>query len=166
MTNAFPTPRADAGHDLFVLHARPLRETVELDHTARFSDDVWPLAPAVLQRHQNALALNFQNVPTCHRQVSKDLCYAMLSRPLPAAERRLSISTVHRALGELKRFYAWLQARQPGRALAELTGADLQDYQRHLLATVANTQARHDARRTIRLLWRYRDNLTDDRLRF
>lgn len=31
--------------DLFVLHARPLRDTAELDHTARFADDIWPLAP-------------------------------------------------------------------------------------------------------------------------
>jgi integrase len=164
MTRALLAPEAGAGHDLFVLHARPLREAVELDHTARFTDDVWPLAPAVLQRHQNALALNFQSVPARYRQVTKELCYAMLSGPLPAAERRLSVSTVHRALGELKRFYAWLQARPPGRALAELTGADLQDYQRHLLATVANTQSRHDARHAVRLLWRYRDNLTSDRL--
>jgi hypothetical protein len=111
MTSAFLAPEVGAGHDLFVLHARPLRDTAKLDHTARFTDDLWPLAPAVLQRHQNALALNFQSVPACYRRVTKELCYAMLSGPLPAAERRLSISTVHRALGELKRFYAWSQTR-------------------------------------------------------
>lgn len=166
MTLASAASAAGAGHDLFVLHGRPLRDTAELENTARFSDDVWPLAPAVLQQHQNALVLNFQALPAYYRQVTKELCYAMLSGPLPPAERRLSVSTVHRALGELKRFSTWLEARKPGRALADLTGADLHDYQRHLLATVPNTQSRHDTRRAVRLLWRYRDNLATDRLPF
>jgi hypothetical protein len=160
-----PTPAVEARHDILVLHGRPLRETAELEHTSRFTDDLWRLTPAVLQRHQTTLVLNFQLVPAHYRQVTKELCYAMLSGPLPPAERRLSITTVHRALNELKWFYAWLQARNPGgRALAELTGADLHDYQRHLLATIPSTQARHDARHAVRLLWRYRETLSTDRL--
>jgi integrase len=166
MTLALVTPAAAAGHDIFVLHARPLREGATLEHSPRFTEDLWCLTAAVPQQHQNALTLNFDVLPAHYRQVTKELCYAMLSGPLPPAERRLSISTVHRSLNELKRFYVWLQARKPGRALAGLTEADLHDYQLHLLVTVANTQVRHDARRAVRLLWRYRDNLSTDRLPF
>jgi hypothetical protein len=156
-----------AGQDLFVLHDRRLRTDVELEQTARFSDDVWRLSPAQLQRHARGRVLNFLALPADYRQVSKQLCYALLSGPLPLGEsRRPSIDSVHRVHTELKRFLPWLAARQPGRALAELVGADLLDYQRHLIARLLSTAARQGARSAIRYLWRYRANLSGDRLLF
>lgn len=155
-----------------VLHERRLRPGTVIEETSRFADEIWRLEPAILQQHQCALALDFTTLPVRWRPVVKELCLATLSGPLPPGETRLSIDSTYRLFTELKRFFAWLDTRTPapGRplipTLAELTGADLEDFQRHLLAVLANPSARYSTRRAVRFLWRYRHNLDCDGLSF
>ena len=52
-----------------------------------------------------------------------------------------------------------------GTSLAALTGRDLEDYQRHLSATLRTRNAREQARASVRQFWRWRANL-HDRLSF
>lgn len=168
------TALATAGPDLrdlpttedLVLAARPLRPGITLAATSRFGEDLWRLEPAVLQRHVASLTLRFTTVPARYRLHAKQLCYAMLSGPLPAGEKRHSPVGVHGALAGLRRFLRWLDTRPatPGRlagpALAELTPRDLDDYNRHLL-TIRHIGTRQHAQRAVRLLWRYRRGLSD-----
>jgi hypothetical protein len=102
-----------------------------LAETARFGDDVWPLSPAQLQRHQDRMRLNFALVPAPYRQTAKRLFYAMLSGDLPPGDRRPCVATAPVLLVEVKRFFCWLEQhfgdhRQPPPTLACLTPADLE----------------------------------------
>ena len=155
-----------------VLRERPLRLGTVLQDTARFRDDRWPLRPALLQHQQHALTLNFSVIPARYRLVAKELCYTMLSGIVPPGESRPAISTVHSVLRALEPFVTWLDARAPatGRparpALADLTGTDLQAYERHLTTVLRNAYSRDNRRGAVRFLWRYRTMLTSDRLPF
>ncbi|HET6478576.1 MAG TPA: hypothetical protein VFG35_00840 [Actinoplanes sp.] len=158
--------------DTFVLHGRQLRAGTELTETSRFAEDVWRLTPAIQQRQQPSLALTFTDVPERYRPTAKQLCYSLLSGPLPPGERQPALATIHPLLGELRNFFSWL-AQQPsatrergGPALTELSGTDLLEYQRHLVATRPHLGQRDNARRTIRRLWRHRTALTGDHLLF
>jgi hypothetical protein len=150
----------------FVLASRRLRPGVVLAETSRFGEDVWRLEPVVLQQRVRSMMLNFQLVPDCYRLHAKQLCYAMLSGPLPAAEKRQSPVGIRGTLRDLRRFLTWLDTRPaaPGRQtrppLVELTARDLADYHKHLLG-IRNAGTRENARRAVRLLWRYRHGLTD-----
>jgi hypothetical protein len=149
-----------------VLAGRRLRPGVALAETSRFGEDVWRLEPAVLQQHVRSMMLNFHLVPDRYRLHAKQLCYAMLAGPLPAGEKRQTPVGIRGTLRDLRRFLTWLDTRlaAPGRvarpALAELTAQDLADYHRHLL-DIGNAGTRENARRAVRLLWRYRHGLTD-----
>lgn len=154
------------GLGAFVLHGRVLRPDSELERSSRFGDEVWRLEPALLQKQQKALSLHFATLPVPHRAVAKELCFALLSGPLPPAEHRPSIRLVRKTFCELKRFLHWLHDRSPGRRLDELTGADLLDYQRHLLVVLPGMTGRQGARAGVRMLWRWRDGLTVDGLAF
>lgn len=153
-----------------VLHGRRLRPEISLEDTSRFADEVWRLEGAILQRHAMALILDFTTLPPRYRQAVKDLCYAMLSGPLPPGEKRTGIASVHRVFGDLKRFLAWLDSYVPGPGrpagpdLADLRAQDLERYQLHLLATVPEPGTRYAARRAVRFFWRYRHGLPGDRL--
>ena len=79
-------PAQEAGaDDPLVFHARQLRAGWPLEQTSRFSDDVWDLAPAILKKHERRFILDFTLIPASHRQVAKELCYAMLSGTVPRA---------------------------------------------------------------------------------
>lgn len=157
------TPVADA----LVLGTRPLRPGVELATTSRFGDDTWRLEPAILQQHSPSLALTFLTVPEAHRLVAKQLCYAMLTAPLPPGENRQSIAGVRSAFGELRKFLRWLDSRppKPGHErqpdIASLIGTDLLDYQNFLMNSAVGNGSRENARRAVSLLWRYRQHLSD-----
>ena len=168
MSSALPLRQEVAGPDAEtrVLHARQLRPGTVLEDTARFSEDVWQLAPAMLQGHHTALSLNFNTLPEAHRLAGKRLCYAMLSGPLPPGELRQSIGSVRHAFGRLKALTQWLECRSTRRTLGSLSPADLQDYQQHLLLTTADPKARRARRCHVRLLWRYRAALREDGLSF
>lgn len=149
-----------------VLAGRPLRPGVVLAETSRFADDLWRLEHGLLQQHVKTLALNFATVPERYRLHAKQLCYAMLAGPLPPGERRQSLLSIRRVFSELSRFLHWLDTRPPAAEqaaqpdLATLTGGDLTDYHRHLLA-LPSVSAREHARRAVRLFWRYRTGLAD-----
>jgi hypothetical protein len=78
----------------YVLASRPLRPGARQAATSRFGDDIWDLTPALLQRHKNALILNFPTLPARFRQAAKDLCYALLAGDLPSGERESSPDTI------------------------------------------------------------------------
>ncbi|MFJ5100800.1 hypothetical protein, partial [Streptomyces sp. NPDC088554] len=170
MTTALTRLPASAETGPLVLHGRRLRPGASLEATSRFTDGVWRLEDALLQRHAQSLMLDFAALPARYRQTVKHLCYAMLSGPLPPGERRASVNTVHRTFGELKRFLSWADAYVPGPGrpagvvLAGLQARDLEQYQLHLLATVTSPGVRYSARRAVRFLWRYRHGLPDDGL--
>lgn len=139
-----PSAAAMALRDLpgdqdLVLAGRRLRPGVVLAETSRFGEDVWRLEPVVLQQHVRSMMLNFGRVPDRYRLHAKQLCYAMLSGPLPAGEKRQSPVGIRGTLKDLRRFLTWLDTRPTGQgrprppALAELTAQDLADYHRHLL---------------------------------
>jgi hypothetical protein len=163
-----PAPHPHDG--VLVLHERPLRPAVSLEDTDRFEDDVWALTPAILQDHVHSLHLDFTTLPADRRTVTKELCYALLSGPLPAGEvQRLNPVTIREVFTECKRFFTWLDRRTPdgsAPALSALTAADLLNYQRHLVSTLPGGNSRSRARAGVRRLWRYRDNLITDRLAF
>lgn len=167
-TSAWTTPEVHEapGGDPWVLAGRPLQPGVALPETSRFADEVWRLEPGLLQQHVNTLALDFATVPERYRPHAKQLCYAMLAGPLPPGERRQSLLSIRSVFSELRRFLLWLDTRPPASQrparpdLADLTGGDLTDYHRHLLA-LSNASAREHARRALRLFWRYRTGLSD-----
>jgi hypothetical protein len=152
---------------VFVLHNRPLRAGVTLEQSSRFGEDIWLLGPAFLQQQGRSLTADFTAIPAHYRVVSKELLYAMLSGPPPPGQPRPSIATTHSYLRGLKKFLNWLDTRPPTRgrasppALLDLTTVDLQDYQRYLMATLPAWGSRAKARGSVRMLWRYRELLTD-----
>lgn len=148
-----------------VLSRRPLRPETVLTTTARFGDDVWPLGPAQLQRHQNRMRLNFALVPAPYRQTAKYLFYGMLSGDLPPGERRPRVATTVGLLVEVKRFFCWLEQHaaghgQPPPTLTGLTPSDLAAYQMHLAAELSPVRAER-ACIAVRYLWRYRRVMPD-----
>ena len=151
--------------DPYVLASRPLRPGARRAATSRFSDDVWDLTPVLLQRHKNALILNFPTLPARFRQVAKDLCYALLARDLPPGERESTPDTIRVYFTALKQFLTW--AGQRGiPALRDVTAADLDAYNDHLLASGWAVSYQAQRRQAVRLLWLYAGKLTSDALTF
>ncbi|MGW0775102.1 hypothetical protein ACWD01_15945 [Streptomyces sp. NPDC002835] len=156
-------PHADALHEVFVLHGRPLRPGTELAGTSRFTDPVWLLNPADHQRHRRSLILNFPKIPDPYRPLVKELYYGLLSGPLPPGETRPGIATLHAALGEVHQFLLWLVNAKQARSIASLTGADLDDYQRHLLTRPRTSYSqRVKARAAVRYFWRWRHSMREE----
>jgi len=172
MTHAIRATAAEPHplYDVRVLHGRPLHGGVTLDDTACFRDDIWHLGPAVQQRHQPGMQLNFTRLPTGYRLVAKELCYALLSGDLPPGEQRPALRTVHTTLHDLAIFLSWLHQHTPagggppGPLICRVTGADLAAFQRHLLTRVGAPSRRDSRRAAVRLLWRFRTVLRADRL--
>lgn len=162
------TPRNEAA---YVLAGRPLRPGARLEDTSRYGDDVWRLAPAIIQVQERTVVLNFDTIPARFRPAAKCLFYALLCLELeaPSGEDRLAISSVRSAFGEIKRLLTWLDSRWPAdrTELSDLSPADLDHYNRHLLTLFPHREgARESARAAVRLLWRWRVHLGRDRLRF
>jgi len=156
------------GDQDLVLAGRQLRAGVTLEDTSRFADDSWRLDPAILQHHIRSLSLVFDTVPARYRLHAKQLCFALLSGPLPPGEKRYAAITVRAVFGEAQKFLNWLETRpgRPGRpagpALGDLTGQDLLDYQHHMVAVAGRGDgALQNARGAVGLFWRYRRELTD-----
>lgn len=140
----------------FVLEGRPLRPSTQLADTARFDDDLWPLAPASLQGQQRALALRFDTVPDSYRHVLKQLCHGQLSGPLPAHEARPKISSVVTHFYSLRVFFRWLDGAVPGCDVGQVDAEVLRRYQRYLLTRYRSPARRHALRAAVVMLWRYR----------
>jgi integrase len=159
-----PGTHQDGADDPLVFHARRLRAGWPLGQTSRFSDDVWDLSPAMLKKHERRFILDFALVPASHRQVARELCYAMLSGAVPAGEQRPAVGTIRTAFTEFVRFLRWADGRVS--RLDALTGADLEDYQRFLLQSLPAAGARQGARAGARKFWLWRTALPSGGLRF
>ncbi len=158
-----PQVRAD-GTDPFVFHARRLRPGTVLEETSRFSDDIWSLGPATLKKHERRSILDFARIPATHRQVAKELCYAMLSGTVPGGEARPDVATLRTDFTEYSRFLRWAAARP--RRLDAMTGRDLEDFQLFLIQSLPAGDARRRARGAARKFWLWRTILTCDALQF
>jgi len=158
------TTRAKAkspAEQVFVLHERPLRPGWALEDTSRFRDDVWILTPALIQRHQQALQINFRTVPEPYRLLAKTFFYVKLSGDLPPGEDRVGVSTIRSTSTEIRRFLNWLdeQFDHPP-LLSDLSVEDLEKYRKHVVKTLT-TSRRHLALAAVRQLWKFRNVLPD-----
>jgi integrase len=147
------TPRAP---DAFVLEGRVLRAGIPLEATSRFSDPVWRLEPAQLQRHERALSLNFFAFPDPMRLAAKVFAYTLLKRGDPD-EGQVAISTVRKRVDELRRFCNWLSDHE--HPLEHVNADQILAYQIHLLTALTTPGARQTALSTVRMLWTYREHL-------
>lgn len=148
-----------AARDPYVLHGRPLVEGVTLSDTSRFSDDVWLVGPAVLQRSGRSQSLHFANFPAEHRADAKLLCYAGLSGEIPEDEDRPMVATVLSMQVRIRHLFVWMSKYRPGAAIADLRPADLDAYQTYLETTVRSAWQRYALRTAVAFLWRYRTTL-------
>ncbi|MGW2275743.1 hypothetical protein [Streptomyces yangpuensis] len=152
------------GGSRFVLASRPLAPGHRLEDTARYDDDSWLLAPALLQRHQAPTRLNFTRAPAAFIPTLKDLFAAMLSGKLPLNEPRPKMMSIRRHFTEQLRFTHWVAARPGQPRLADLTLDDFAAYALHLHAVLPSEASREVAQSSVRMLYRYRTVLPGDRL--
>lgn len=165
MPTAFTLP-APVARDPYVLHGRPLIDGVALSETSRFSEDVWILGPAVMQRSGRSQSLYFANVPIEHRTDVKLLCYTALSGEIPHDEDRPSIATVLSMQNRIRHVANWLSEYRPGLAFAEMQVDDLNDFQTYLATNVRPVWQRYALRTVVAVLWRYRVTLGTRALTF
>lgn len=153
-----------AGSDPYVFAGRPLRPGRALESTSRFSDNVWDLSPGMLKKHERRFILDFRPIPASHREIGKELCYAMLAGPVPPGEDRPAVATVRTAFTDYARFLKWAAGRNT--SVTGMTGADLEDYQRFLATSLPNPGTRKRACSGVRKFWLWRSSLPSGGLRF
>jgi hypothetical protein len=147
-----------------VLAKRKLRAGLRLADTSRFGDDVWVLTPAILQRHERSLSLDFRTLPERFRLVAKELFYLLLTGDLPVDCALIrDITTIRGYFSTVKDFLGWVDQRQVA-ALSELTPADFEEFGRHLAGQRISEVKRQMKRRAARLFWLCRAKLTADHL--
>ncbi|MCX4776821.1 hypothetical protein [Streptomyces sp. NBC_01264] len=152
-------PRVDP--DAFVLAGRPLLPGVRLSDTSRFSEDIWRLKHAQMQRHQTDLVMNFTRVPARFRQVAKEVSYTLLASDLPpGCEQVRTLSTIRRYAADLRRVLVWVDDHQ-ALAVSALTGADVEEFARHLAGLRESQDAKNGCHRALRLLWLCRTKISD-----
>ena len=165
MTGATTARQLPGAGNPYVLARRPLRDGTARTATSRFSDDIWDLTPALLQRHKNALILNFPSLPAQFRPAVRELCYVLLTCDLPPGQREPAPDTIRCYFSALKQFLIW--AGQRGNtSLRSLTPADLDAYHDHLLTSGPSPRRQAQQRHAVRLLWIYAGKLTSDALTF
>ncbi|MET7989048.1 hypothetical protein [Streptomyces sp. NPDC005281] len=145
--------------DALVLAGRPLRADCALEETSRYADDVWVLTPAWLRVDHMLFKLDFTLVPPSLRATAKRLFYALLTQDLPPGELPISISSIRTYFGCVRRFLLWADRR--GRMLAQITGEDLDDYHRDVVALRLSAGGTKGHRRGVRMLWAFRTRLPD-----
>ena len=168
MTRTVPaqTRTCPVATDARVLEYSELRDDTDITNTSRFGDGVWDMSPMNHQAHQGRTILNFPTLPAPFQIVSKELFYALLACEPPEGEIRLRLTSVRSAFTQLKRFLEWAHENNHP-SLAALTPTHLADYQHWLLTRsglAASSRGTH--RRTVRLLWLYREHLYSDALTF
>ncbi|MBH5147737.1 MULTISPECIES: hypothetical protein [Rhodococcus erythropolis group] len=154
-----PQPHCDTGPH--VLTGRPLRPDIPDDRLPRYADMVWRLDAAQLQSHLSSERLDFTTIPARQQRTAKELFAALLSGPLPPGEHRLAMGTITALFPQVKRFLIWADGTCPRISLAALSPEILGNYAIFLLADVPDTGHRENARRAVRMLWRYRSALTE-----
>jgi len=154
-----------SGDETFVLHNRQLRPGVPLHETAKFQDDIWPLAPASPQGQERGLTLRFEIVPAQYRLTLKKLTFIALSGELPADEPRPVISSVATVFFNAAVFLRWLDSHHSVRQLAQVSGETLLQYQRFLLGRYRSGTRRRALRGAVVFFWRYRRALGTEALK-
>jgi hypothetical protein len=160
LTSPAPAPASADGR--LVLAGRPLAPGYRLEDTARFDDDSWPLAPALLQAHQGRSRLDFTRAPAPYVPALKDFFAAMLSGELPPNEPRPKLMSIRRHFTEQLRFTHWVAARPDAPRLADLGVDDFAAYALHLHTVLPAEASREVAQSAVRLLYRYRTVLSGD----
>ena len=102
-------------------------------------------------------------VQTCALPISKNLFWLLLNGPHPPGVAEMSVGTIRQKLSALAFFWNWLAERAavPGPTMAALTGRDLEDYHRHVVATIRSRSQRASRKSAVRLLWFYRRQVSD-----
>jgi hypothetical protein len=118
----------------------------------------------MLKKHERRFILDFRPVPASHRQIGKELCYAMLAGPVPPGEDHPAVATVRTAFTDYARFLKWAAGRDT--SVSGMTGADLEDYQRFLSTSLPNPGTRKRACSGVRKFWLWRSSLPSGGLRF
>ncbi|WP_407777211.1 hypothetical protein [Actinophytocola sp.] len=121
------------------------------------------MSPALLQKQQQSLKLDFTTLPARFRAVAKEYFYAQLAGELPEGQRRPRIVTIRVEFTRLKIFLDWLHAQD----IPSLTAVDLavvDAYRKHLARSGISGSWRQGLRGAVRRLWIYRDRLISDRL--
>ncbi len=144
-----------------VLAERTLRPDAVLEDTARFSDMVWPLAPAQRQQHRKQVSIDFTHVPERFRTTAKQVAYALLSadRP-PGCENIRSIDTVNNLAFQLCGVLRWIDDRGLG-SVSATTHDDVIAFQRHVDGLRLTEGSKAHLPRALRLLWLCRAHLDD-----
>ncbi|MGV9236592.1 hypothetical protein [Streptomyces nigra] len=156
-----PAPTSTDG-TRFVLAGRPLAHGHTLENTARYDDDCWSIAPALLQRQQARSRLDFRRAPACFVPALKDFFATMLSGHLPPDEPRPKMMSIRRHFTEQLRFTRWVAARSGRPRLADLTADDFSAYALYLHTVLPAEASREVAQSSVRLLYRYRTVLPRD----
>jgi len=149
-----------------VLAKRPLQAGQKLAGTSRFGDDVWVLTPAIHQQHLRRMILDFRTLPERFRPVAKELFYLLLTGDVPPDCASIKdIVTIRHNFSRVKYFLDWVEQRQVA-ALAALTPADFEAFERRLTGEPTSPSTLFARRRAARLFWFCRARLTADRLAF
>ncbi|MEU0194966.1 hypothetical protein ABZ250_34885 [Streptomyces afghaniensis] len=117
------------------------------------------LTPAWLRADRTSLRLDFAQVPRAYRDTAKLLFYALLTEDTPPGEEPITISSVRTYFTCVRHFLLWAQGS--GRALAQLTGDDLDGYHGELTSQRLSVSGVYRHRRAVRMLWAYRSRMTD-----
>ncbi|MEW2265801.1 hypothetical protein ACGF5T_24285 [Streptomyces sp. NPDC047853] len=152
-----PTVAADA----FVLAGRPLLPGVRLADTSRFSDDVWRLKHAQVQRHQTDLVMNFGRIAERFRQVAKETIYTLMVGDLPpGCEAIRTIVTIRGYCADLLTVLTWMEGRGIP-AISAITSGDVEAFARHTDGLRVSQNTKDSYHRALRLLWLCRTKISD-----
>ncbi|WP_405814429.1 hypothetical protein OG241_07440 [Streptomyces sp. NBC_01390] len=147
--------------DAFVLAGRPLLPGARLSDTSRFSDDIWRLKHAQMQRHQTDLVMNFMRVPARFRQVAKEVSYMLLAGDLPpGCEQIRTLSTIRSYMTDLRVALVWMDDHKAP-AVSALTTGDVEAFARHVGGLRASQDTKDCYHRALRLLWLCRTKISD-----
>ena len=160
LTHAPTAPLLRIQPDALVLGTREIRRDVSRSATSRFADDVWDLTPALIQDHQKWLVLDFASVAAAYRDAAKELSYALLACKPPTGARPLKVVTIRGHFISVKRFLGWLSDPEQGKpVLCDVTPELLLSYKEVIIAAGGAMGRRDQKRRSVRLLWIYRQHL-------
>ncbi|WNV83100.1 hypothetical protein [Umezawaea sp. Da 62-37] len=147
--------------DAFVLAGRPLLPGVRLSDTSRFSEDIWRMKHAQMQRHQTELTMNFARVPARFRHVAKEVIYTLLTGELPpGCESIRTIVTICAYLSDLRMSLAWLENHGIS-AVATLTRDDVEVFASHVHGLRVSQDTKDSYHRALRVLWLCRTKISD-----
>ncbi|MER5358847.1 hypothetical protein [Streptomyces sp. NPDC002785] len=147
--------------DAFVLAGRPLLPGVRLADTSRFSDDIWRMKHAQMQRQQTELVMNFGRIPARFRQVAKEAIYTLMAGDLPpGCEAIRTIVTIRGYWADLLTVLTWMKDRGIPTVTA-ITSADVEAFAQYADGLRVSQDTKDSYHRALRLLWLCRTKISD-----